>query len=225
VLVESQFALLDGDLDRALDLSRRACELEPLPWTWRRAMAFGLQLSVQRIDMNAPPTAELEAIRAEALTLRDRARAAFDREIEARAEQILAYTMLDPFDYLAGLERVLELEPGDPSSAAQFIELVLGLWRAGVPVQDLPRERAMRAVALAEGIVARHAAEPRCLARPQLLASALGGARLACAIDERNRAAELGATLHDWLQTEPDPRVQAELDALRDELHLEQWSR
>jgi hypothetical protein len=223
LLVESQFAVLAGDFDRALDLSSRACELDPLPWTWRRAKAHSLQLRVQRIDMNDPPPGDLESIRTEASALRDRARAAFDRQLEARAEQILAYTNPDPFDFVVGLERVLELEPGDPSAGAQFIEQVHGLWAAGVPLQDLPRERAERVIVVAEGLVARHAVEPRCLTREQLLASALRGARMATVLDERDRAVQLGATVHDWLQSAPDERVRAELDALRGELGVERW--
>jgi len=232
-LIDSHLAVLAGDTERALSLSRTACADSRLPWTWRRAMAHYLALRAQGIDMAhyltqraqgvdvQPPSAA--AIRTDATLLRTRARAAFDSHHEARAENILAYMALDPELYLAGLERVLELEPGDPTASAQFIEQVYSLLVDAMPLAGRFTERAARAVRFAHAIVARRRIEPRCLTRQQFVMSTLYGADLAARLGERDSARQLGAVVQIALQQHPDQTLQEFLDGLRTELGIDSW--
>lgn len=222
-LVESHLAALDGDLDRALALSADACANDPLPWTWRRATAHWLALRLERALRAGGSAAEVGAIAADARELRRRSRAAFDTTHEARAENILAFLASDPEQYVAGLERVLELEPGDPAAALQFVEQVWAWVEAGQPLEGRLRQRAERAVELVEAGVRKRRAAPRALSDPQFVKSTLDGARIAARLGDIAAAKRLGAAVHGLLQRHPDRDGQAMLEALARELGIDDW--
>ncbi|MCA8948492.1 MAG: serine/threonine protein kinase [Planctomycetes bacterium] len=221
-LIESQLAVLDGDIDRALALSESACHADALPWTWRRAMAHWLSLRVGASggDPNGPAAASIVA---DARELLRRSRLAFDRTHEASAEHVLAFLEPDPEDYVAGLERVLELQPGKPFASLQFVEQVSAWTTAGLPLAGTLRQRAERAVGLADALIVRHRAEPRCVSGPQLLQTTLQGARLAADLDSTADAKRLAGVAHTLLQQYPDPEQQKTLDQLARDLGIDRW--
>ncbi|MCA8948486.1 MAG: serine/threonine protein kinase [Planctomycetes bacterium] len=224
-LAEAHVAALDGDLDRARALANAAVATARAPWTWRRAMAYGLGLRVADALVRSPTgpdseSSEVASIAADARELRERARAAFDPEHEARAEHVLAFLSPDPETYVNGLERVLELEPGDAVASMQFVEQIAAWGDAGLPLAGRLRARAERAVGLAEGVARRRRTEPRCLEDLQLAHTALCGAQVAVALGEGPAARRLGAVAHAVLGRSEEATLRARLEALGRELGI-----